>query len=394
LRVCFLSHCYPSYPGHSAGCFVESLAQGLGRFGCEVSVVTPRIFVKDALFEARGSVKVYRHRFLTANRYLHSYGRVPIFRMLTYMTGAVWTGLRVIKKDSCSLIHAHWVVPSGLIALILARLTGLPFIVHARGSEVSVYLRQSWFLRYLGKLVLRRAHSIVARGANLKREVVEMFHLEEGRIHVVRDGVDLNLFRPLDKRAARAKLGLPEDRDIVLFVGHLYPIKGVQHLIEALPAAVRANRDVLCILVGEGGMREPLARRVRELKLENHVSLVGEQPHERIPLWMNAADMLVVPSLSEAGPDVAVEALACHTPVVGTRVGDMPNLIAPDENGLLVEPGDAEAIASSIKLLLANGSRGLHQRMKDKFAAQPPVESVEAEAQQHLGIYHEVLRGV
>lgn len=358
-----------------------------------MSVITPRIFVKDALFETHGSVKVYRHRFFTANKYLKYYKRIPVFRMLTYVAGAVWTGLKVIRGDHCVLIHAHWILPSGLIALMLARLTGLPFVVHARGSDVTVYPKKSWLLYKIARSVLHRTEYVIARSSSLKQEVVDTFHVQERKLHAIRTGVDLALFRPTSKKEARTQLGLPEDRDIVLFVGYLFHIKGIHHLVEALPSIVASHKNLLCVVVGEGEMRDGLEKRISELGLENHVSFVGEQPYERIPLWMNAAKLLVVPSISESGPNVVAEALACHLPVVATKVGDIPSLITHKENGLLVAPGDTEAIASSIKLLLANGGE-LYQRMKRAFALQPPPESVEVEAGQHLAIYREVLQHI
>jgi glycosyltransferase involved in cell wall biosynthesis len=354
-------------------------------------VVTPRIFVKDPLLETHGSVRVYRHRFFTANHYLKDYKRVPIFRMLTYLVGAVWTGLKVIRGDHCVLIHAHWILPSGLIALILARLTGLPFVVSARGSDVNVYALKSWFLRGLGRLALRHAKCIIARSENLKRETVEVFRLDEARVHVIRSGVDLTLFRPLEKQPARAKLGMVDGRDIVLFVGNLSPIKGVQYLIEALPAVSRSKNDVLCVLVGDGSMREPLERRIEELDLHHHVSFVGEQPHEKIPLWMNAADILVVPSLSEGVPNVVVEALACHLPVVATKVGDIPNLISHMENGLLIDKADPEDISSALNLLLG-GDRELYGQIKRGCTTRLIPDSVECEAERNIAVYQHLLQ--
>jgi len=390
-QICFVTHCYPSSKGPLACRFVRNLAQALGRLGCEVSVVTPRIFKKDPLFETHGSVKVYRHRFFTANHYLKDYKRVPIFRMLTYFAGAVWRGLGVIRGDRCVLIHAHWILPSGLIALILARLTGLPFVVSARGSDVNVYALKSRFLRGVGRLVLRHAKCIIARSDNLKRETAEIFRLDEGRVHVIRSGVDSTLFRPLDKRAARATLGMANGKDIILFVGNLSPIKGVQYLVEALPAVSRKKNDVLCVLVGEGRMREPLERRVEELDLRRHVSFVGEQPHEKIPLWMNAADVLVVPSLTEGVPNVVVEALACHLPVVATKVGDIPNLISHMENGLLIDRAEPEGISSALNLLLQRDGE-LYERIKRGCTTHLPPHSVDFEAERNIAIYQRLLQ--
>ncbi|MFQ5902389.1 MAG: glycosyltransferase [Candidatus Binatia bacterium] len=389
--ICFITHCYPSRTGPLACHFVESLAEALGRSGFRVTVVTPRIFVEDPLFEMRGSVRIYRHRFFTANQYLKYYKRIPVFRMLTYFVGALWTGLTVIRHDHCMLIHAHWILPSGLVALILARLTGLPYVVTARGSDVSVYPLKSWVLRRLGRHVLRQAKCIIARSDNLKREMVEMFRIDADQIQVVRSGVNLAMFRPLDKQAARAKLGVSDEKDIVLFVGDLSPIKGVQCLIEALPAVVHSKPDVLCVLVGDGSMRGPLERRIEQLKLENHVYLVGSQLHERIPLWMNAADILVVPSLSEGVPNVVVEALACHLPVVATKVGDIPNLVSHMENGLSIDNADPECISSALSLLLGEDRR-LYDRVKRGCMTRLPPDSVDFEAEQNIAIYRHLLQ--
>lgn len=391
MRVFFLTHCYPSYPGHFACRFVESLAHGLGKFGYEVSVVTPRIFDRDPLFERHGSVKVYRHRFLTANKYLKYYKRLPVFRMLTYFAGAVWTGLRVIRRDHCVLIHAHWIIPSGLIALILAGLTGLPFVVHARGSDVTVYSKKSWLLYKVAEFVLRRAKYVVTRSRSLQQEIVNIFHVQEKKLRAIPTGVDLTLFRPGDKKEAKTQLGLPQDRNIILFVGNLIDIKGVHCLVESLPSIVVSHKDVLCVLVGEGEMRTELENRIMELGLKDHVSFSGGQPYERIPLWMNAAELLIVPSLSESGPNVVAEALACHLPVVATKVGDIPNLVSHMENGLLIDRVDPESISSALNLLLGS-DRGLYDRIKRGCLTHSAPRSIDSEAEQNIAIYDRLLQ--
>ena len=169
------------------------------------------------------------------------------------------------------------------------------------------------------------------------------------RLHVVTNGVD-ERFHPADTGASREQLGLPLEPVIVLFVGRLVQVKGLDDLLDALGQL--KDLPFLCVLVGDGPLRQHLGRRAEDEGLAERIKFVGRRSANEIPCWMTAADILVLPSLSEGRPNVVLEAQACALPVVATAVGGTPELLEDGVNGLLVDAGDGAALAGALRRLL------------------------------------------
>jgi glycosyltransferase involved in cell wall biosynthesis len=115
---------------------------------------------------------------------------------------------------------------------------------------------------------------------------------------------------------------------------------------------VKFRKDVLCIIIGEGKLRYTLQRQINNNGLSKFIKLVGRKPHSEIPIWINACDLFVLPSLNEGNPTVMFECLGCSKPFVGTRVGGVPEVITSEDYGLLVDPGNVQDLAEKIKVAL------------------------------------------
>src|SRR5690606_6819819 len=169
------------------------------------------------------------------------------------------------------------------------------------------------------------ADRILSVSEDLKLHIVNL-GIDKNKVHVVPNGVDTDKFKPAGKAHARSILNLPRDKNIVLFVGALRKIKGVDYLIEAAHSFV--DKDTYLFMVGrDDGLKKNLEKRAHELKIANYIKFTGPVNHEDIPLWISASDILVLPSLSEGRPNVILEALACEVPVVATDVGGIPELM-------------------------------------------------------------------
>lgn len=151
-------------------------------------------------------------------------------------------------------------------------------------------------------------------------------------------------FNPQDTEKCRQKLGLPLEKKILLTVGNCVAIKGHRYLIEAMKKIHDLYPDVLCIIVGSGELYAKEQGLIDQLGVSDCVRMIGGKPHEEIPLWMNACDVFVLPSLNEGNPTVLVECLGCGKPFIGTRVGGIPEMISSDEYGLLCEPEDVQGL--------------------------------------------------
>ena len=248
------------------------------------------------------------------------------------------------------LAHAHFTWPGGYVGARLKERYGIPFVVTAHGYDI--YFRPFKNKEWRAKIeyVLNTAdHVITVSQSNLA--CIKKLDVSTP-VTVIPNGFRSDLFFPRDSAECRRTLNLPQDKKIILTVGNLEPVKGQKYLVEALPRIVRERRDILCVIVGAGKLRGSLQRQIRSLGLEDYILLAGGKPHDEIPLWMNACDVFVLPSVRESFGVVQIEAMACGKPVVATLNGGSEEVIISDDYGLLVEPGDPDDLAEKILVAL------------------------------------------
>jgi teichuronic acid biosynthesis glycosyltransferase TuaC len=251
--------------------------------------------------------------------------------------------LRWLQERRPAVVLAYWLYPEGWGAVWAARKLGIPVVLGARGSD----LRRpgDWLSARLTRQALRRATLVITVSEDLKRIAIEMGVPAE-RVQSIPNGCDLDVFFPADRLEARRELRIAADRRVVLFVGRLVEVKGVEVLVEAARLALARSPSLELVLVGDGPLRESLERQARE-KLGAHARFTGPLPPEKIARWMAAADVVCLPSYSEGCPNVVIEALACGRPVVASEVGGVPELVSAD-TGILVPPGRPEALAEAL----------------------------------------------
>jgi teichuronic acid biosynthesis glycosyltransferase TuaC len=249
------------------------------------------------------------------------------------------------------ILHAHFAYPCGLAAVQVARQWGIPCVLTLHGSDVHHYPNANALARARFARALRQMDRVFAVSGALAERAEQ---LSGCRPDVLPLGIPLSPASPTDRAAARAQLGLPADGTLLLYVGNLCAAKGLHELQAAL--ATLADEEVTGILVGEG----PLRRRIAATP---HLRCVGAQPHAQIPLYMAAADLLVLPSYAEGLPTVLVEAGAARLPVIATTVGGIPELLA-DDRGLLIPPRHASAIVQAVRQLRAEPSAARARAMR------------------------------
>mgnify|MGYP000710960978 CR=1 FL=1 len=252
-----------------------------------------------------------------------------------------------IKFD---LIHAHFIWSSGYAGARLKEEYGVPFVVTGHGYDVySLPFKDNEWRERIEYVLNTADHVITVSQSNLA--CIKKLDVSTP-VTVIPNGFRSDLFYPRDSSECRKLLNLPQDKKIILTVGNLEPVKGQKYLVEAVQRIVRERKDILCVIVGAGKLRNTLERQIRSLGLEDYVMLTGGKPHDEIPLWMNACDLFVLPSLNEGNPTVMFETLGCGRPFVGTRVGGVPEVITSNKYGLLVESADPDDLAEKIMLAL------------------------------------------
>lgn len=203
--------------------------------------------------------------------------------------------------------------------------------------------------------LVQECHHIIASTTREKKELIRYYGAPSGKITVVPCGVNLEQFQVLDKGQARQYLGFEHDK-VVLFVGRIDPLKGIDKLIKALPYLRNiAGLGLVVIGGGEDSQREieQLHKLARDLRTQDVVTFVGPVKHERLPYFYSAADVCVVPSYYESFGLVALESLACGTPVVATDVGNHNSFIRQGETGYVVADNAPHRLAEKIALLLS-----------------------------------------
>lgn len=246
-------------------------------------------------------------------------------------------------------IDAHYAYPDGFAAMLIGRALDVPVVVSARGTDINLFPSFPSILPLIRR-TLERAAGIIAVSEALKEAIVDL-GTPAAKIRVIPNGIDPGQFRHIDQKEARRVLGLPETGTMLLSVGGLSQHKGFHLLISALADLSPRYPDLRLYIVGEGTYRGEIEALIRRCALQAHIVLTGSRLNEQLLYWYNAADLTCLASLREGMPNVVLESLACGTPVLATRVGGMPEVVRPGENGVLVEP-HSQAIAEGLEYAL------------------------------------------
>jgi len=259
--------------------------------------------------------------------------------------------LSFITKNNIhfELIHAHNTWRAGRIAVELKKIFKCPVVLtehtsnvlHAAAHRCDPQFEITW-----------KGCDAIIRVNSKDVHLFEKAHIPNERIHTIPNGFKKDLFYPMDTKTSKDRLGLPQNKKILLSVGALVPTKGYSYMIRALKEIIKVRKDVHYCIVGSGKLRKMLGKQVSETDLQNYVTFIGGKPHNEIPLWMNACDLFVLPSLKESFGVVQIEALACGKPVVATRNGGSEEVITSDDYGLLVEPANPNDLAEKILMAL------------------------------------------
>jgi teichuronic acid biosynthesis glycosyltransferase TuaC len=228
----------------------------------------------------------------------------------------------------------------------LAQDVGLPVCVTARGSDLNLLLQFPGCRRQI-EWAARQANALITVCDALQRPLLDM-GIEPSKITTLRNGVDLDLFRPLDRDSARRRWAA-NGRTIVS-VGVLIERKGHHLVIEAM----KSLPDSTLLIAGRGKERSRLEGQITSAGLSGKVRLLGEVAHEELPSLYNAADALVLASSREGLANVLLEAMACGTPVAATDVWGNAEVVTAPEAGVLIRERSSAAIAEGLRKLLAS----------------------------------------
>src|SRR5256714_9076242 len=350
--------------------YVRELARDLGARGIEVDVFTRWRERDDPRIQQLGPNARVIH---IQSGPIGYWPKMDVYEHLDEFTAKLLEHAAA-EGRSYDLVHGHYWL-SAKVARTLEKQWNVPAVqmFHTLGlvkrevmdedidgeSDIRVEIERE---------AVQKSAAVIAASKIELDELRRLYRADASRVAVIPCGVDPALFHPVRQADARERLGRDQCERIVLFVGRIEQIKGIDVLLRALGRLFARHPDLrsdVCLLV-VGGALDPgddapetekileLRRLVHEHRMEANVNFVGSLDQQKLALYYAAADVCAVPSLTESFGLVALEAMACGTPVVGTRVGGLQTLIAEGESGLLVPPGDDEALAEAIAQVLTD----------------------------------------
>lgn len=355
LRLLTYTTLYPHAGAPNTGIFVENRLRHLVATGEAESLVlaptpiVPRFAMRNPewakLAGARPSEE--RHGLHVEHpRYVALPKGMNVAPWLLYASSARALRRLLRAGHRFDLIDAHYAYPDGVAAAWLGRRFGLPVTITARGSDVTE-LPNYRVPRGLLRRAFATVDAVITVSAGLRDAVLDLGVPGE-KIVVLRNGVDLDGFRPVERAAARA--GLDLDGPTLLSCGHLIPRKGHALVIEALAGLP----DWRLLVVGSGPDRVALETLARRLGVSDRVRLVGQVPHAELPRYYTAADMLVLASEREGWANVLLESMACGTPVIASPIPGNPEVVQERAAGLVMADRTADSIVAAVQDLAAD----------------------------------------
>ncbi|MDP2984543.1 MAG: glycosyltransferase [Candidatus Latescibacter sp.] len=371
MKVCTLTHTYPRFPHDINAPFVEQLMEHISRLGNEVSVLTA--YDPEWNREPQDhTVDLRTYRYIWPES-LHILGysrtiegnvrfRKRVMLLSPFLFFFAWRAfLKLVRKKKPDVLHAHWILPNGFIAGLAARATGIPLLIQLHGSDVFTAEKNPLFRR-MARFAAESAAYITTPSPDLAARLGAI-GVDTTKIGLVPNTVESNFssdVTPAEAARLKEKLGIPDGCPVILAMGRMVHVKGFAYLIEAFARITEDYPRARLVLAGGGVLFEEIKAQIRQLNLENRVSLPGAVLRGEVPVYFKIADLFVVPSIRhESGavdglPVVIPEAMAAGLPIIASQVGGIPVLVRNGCNGILVPERDPVALAEAMRTLLGS----------------------------------------
>jgi len=352
MNLLVITNTFPNHDDTYIGdIFVKEQIKSLKNYFDNIYVVSPTPYGIGYLRKTKqenyefDNVKVYFPRYLNFPPFYYWNRDFWVnFEMKTI------TKLITAEKMKFDLIHAHFTWPSGAVAVEIKNDYDVPLVIT---EHTSVTFRKAIENKDPIYLETWKACDAIIRVRKGDIRDIIRLGVPKNKVHYVPNGYTERFVQFEEKCVARNRLNLPVNKMMILNVGNPYSeVKGHKYLVEAMVEVLKERKDFLCIIVGDGKLKNTLENQIFQLGLHDYVKFVGARNPSEIPLWMNVADLFVLPSLSEGNPTVMFEALGAGLPFVGTKVGGIPEIINSEDHGLLCEPANSKDLAEKILIAL------------------------------------------
>jgi teichuronic acid biosynthesis glycosyltransferase TuaC len=348
LHVLTITPFYPTATDDANGCFVAEPLAALSKLGVVHSVLAVAPLYRRIIPIHSGALPAQWVRYfaLPGGLGLSSSGAFLFSRLLSRVRG-------LHTRMPIDVIHAHGPLPSGHAAMLLNRELAIPFVVSVHGldaySDRQVSGRSGEWCRRVSRLVFQSTDRVVCVSEHVREQVLR--GEPSSKTSVTYNGADPVRFAPLSEDAARSSSPAPQK---IVSVGNLIPTKGHEVLLKALAALSAKYPSLVCEIVGDGPLREPLGSLAKELRLGERVRFLGRRSRTEVANLVRSATLFVLPSSYEGLGCVYLEAMASGTPAIGCRGQGIEEIIHHSRDGWLVAPNDVDGLVRGVATLLEN----------------------------------------
>jgi glycosyltransferase involved in cell wall biosynthesis len=274
-------------------------------------------------------------RIISKRPIVHSF---PLLSELRHFKG-------VVKDFKPDIVHSGYVWQVGILA---SHIDFHPHLSMPWASDILLDTHKNFITRKLVRRVMRQSDAILSDSEVVKRKIMNDYGVPDEKITVFPRGIDTGLFKPLDKNQCRDELGLDRSRFVVLFNRHLAPVYGIKYLLEGFKRFVQGKEDVMLLLYSGGPLYKDTLRFIERNGLGEKIRFFGRQTNSKIPVYLNAADVYISTSLSDGTPLSLLEAMACGSRILVTRLPGVVDWINAD-NGVLIEPRNPESVKDGLE---------------------------------------------
>lgn len=368
MKICVLTHTFPRNEKDVAAAFMGDFCKGLVEAGNSVVVVTPF----DEKFKREGDkFKIYTYKYMwptsfhllgysrsmTKDIFLKKINFILLPAMIFWGSLAL---LKVVKREKVDIINVHWILPNGLIAWIIFKITGVPYVVTLPGTDAYIAFRYK-ILGFVAKIIARDASGIFSNSHVHLKRILDL-GIKPRVKGVIIYPADISIFKPSQSGLSliRKRHGLKKSDLVILSVGRLVYKKGFEYLIRAMSSVVNKYPFVKLLIGGSGELIEELTEVVKKLDLESNVIMIGDIYRDEIVKYYNLSEINIAPSIIDemgnvdGGPVSTLESMACGKPQIVTNVLGMSRFIKNGVNGYVIKQKNIRSLSSSILKLVEN----------------------------------------
>jgi L-malate glycosyltransferase len=365
MKILTITSSYPKNQSSHEGIFIRDLVTAVADSGITSIVLAPH-FPRGLLNESSGKVSIHRFRYFFPTGYERlAYGSglvfalrqspISFFQIFPFVLVQFFSTSHLLVRKKPDLIHTHWLLPQGLIGAILSAIFKIPHVTTIHGTDLNL-VKKNLILKIICRFIIKKSDVVTVNSLYMRQQLLDVEPDIKAKTEIIPMGVNSGRFRTPEISTIKKESG--EER-LILTIGRLIDWKGTIYLIEALPAILSKFPDTVLVVIGSGPEMGRLQQEVSQLSLGKNVKFLNTISNEDVVSYYHSADVFVLPSVCIDGRTeglgvVLLEAMASGCPVIGSRVGGIPDIITDGVNGFLVQEKSPEELSEKIIRVLSD----------------------------------------